>query len=163
MTSRTKLLPATFGIAVASTVVVACATIIHGSSQEVGISSQPTGATITVDGVITGKTPVAAKLSRKDMHRVAITMDGYQPFEITTTRKTSGWVWGNLVFGGLIGLAVDAITGALYNVRPEQIAAQLSKGGASVQVDGDHLYVILVPNPDPSWRQIAQLKPLPGR
>jgi hypothetical protein len=163
MTSRTKLFAATLGIGLASTVLIACATIIHGSSQKVGISSQPTGATITVDGQITGKTPVAAKLSRKDMHKVAITMEGYQPFEIITTRKTSGWVWGNIVFGGLIGLAVDAITGALYDVRPEQIAAQLSKAGASVQVDGDHLYVILVRNPDPSWRQIAQLDPLPAR
>lgn len=162
MTSHSKLLPATLGIGLASTVVVACATIIHGTSQEVGISSQPTGATITVDGQITGKTPVAAKLSRKDMHKVAITMEGYQPFEITTTRRTSGWVWGNIVFGGIIGLAVDAISGALYDVRPEQIAAQLSKAGASVQVDGDHLYVILVPSPDPSWRQIAQLEPLPA-
>jgi hypothetical protein len=90
-------------------------------------------------------------------------MEGYQPFEIITTRKTSGWVWGNIVFGGLIGLAVDAITGALYDVRPGQIAAQLSKVGASVQVDGDHLYVVLVRNPDPSWRQIAQLDPLPAR
>jgi hypothetical protein len=143
--------------------VLACATIMHGSSQEVGISSQPTGATITVDGLSTGKTPVTAKLSRKDIHRVAITLEGYQPFEITTTRKTSGWVWGNIVFGGLIGLAVDAITGGLYDVRPEQISGQLSKTGASVQIHGDHLYVILVRDPDPSWRRIGQLEALRAR
>jgi hypothetical protein len=136
---------------------------MHGGSQEVGISSQPTGATITVDGQPAGKTPVTAKLSRKDIHRVAITLEGYQPFEITTMRKTSGWVWGNIIFGGIIGLAVDAISGGLYDVRPEQIAGQLSKAGASVQVRGDHLYVILVRDPDPSWRRIGQLESLPAR
>jgi len=163
MKSRTKLLAAASGIGLASAVVLACATIMHGSSQEVGISSQPTGATITVDGQPAGNTPVTAKLSRKDIHRVAITLTGYQPFEITTTRKTSGWVWGNILFGGLIGLAVDAISGGLYDVRPEQIPAQLSKAGASVQLHGDHLYVILVRNPDPGWRRIGQLEPLRAR
>jgi len=161
MTSRTGPLAASLGIGIASAVVLACATIVHGSSQTVGISSQPTGANITVDGLVVGKTPVGAKLSRKDLHKVSITMEGYQPFEITTTRKTSGWVWGNLVFGGLIGLAVDAITGGIYVVRPEQVSGQLSKAGASMEVQGDHLYVILVPTADPHWRPVGQLEPLP--
>jgi len=161
--SHTKRFTATVGIGLASTIILACATIIHGSSQEVGLSSQPTGAAVTVDGQPAGKTPVVAKLSRKDNHAVTITLAGYQPFAITTTRKVSGWVVGNIVFGGLIGLAVDAITGALYDVEPGQISGQLSKAGASVQAQGDHLYVILVPYPDPSWRQIGQLEPLATR
>ncbi|MGH7529365.1 MAG: PEGA domain-containing protein [Gemmatimonadales bacterium] len=74
-------------------VVAACATIMHGTSQEVPISSQPTGASVTVDGNLIGTTPVGAKLSRKSSHRIVLTLEGYQPFEIMTTRKTSGWVW----------------------------------------------------------------------
>jgi PEGA domain-containing protein len=138
--------------------VIACATIMHGSSQEVGISSQPTGANVTVDGVSVGKTPAVAKLSRKDMHTIQITLEGYQPFELKTTRKTSGWVWGNIVFGGIIGLAVDAITGGLYDVRPEQVEASLAKTGAGAVVRDGNLYVFLVRDPDPSWRQIGQLE-----
>jgi hypothetical protein len=140
-------------------VVWACSTIIHGSSQEVGVSSQPTGATVTVDGVSHGTTPVAARLRRKDLHKITVTMAGYQPFEIATTRGVSGWVWGNIVFGGLIGLAVDAISGGLYNVKPDQVSATLARTGASSGVlhDGT-LYVFLVREPDSSWQKIGQLE-----
>ncbi|MDO4221137.1 MAG: hypothetical protein Q4C88_03335 [Akkermansia sp.] len=39
----------------------------------------------------------------------------------------SGWVWGNVFFGGLIGLAIDAGTGNLHNIEPEHIQANLTK------------------------------------
>jgi hypothetical protein len=68
-------------------------------------------------------------------------------------------VWGNLVLGGLIGLIVDVSTGGLYDVRPEEVAAQLAKEGASGTVRDGNLYVILVPRADPSWRKIGQLEP----
>ena len=145
---------------VALALVVGCATIMHGTSQQVGISSQPTGASVVVDSQPLGVTPVSAKLSRKNQHRITVTMSGYQPFEMVTTRKTSGWVWGNIVFGGLIGLVVDASTGGLYDVRPEQVAAQLAQAGAGGEMRDGTIFVILVPNADPSWHKIGQLKPI---
>jgi hypothetical protein len=87
-------------------------------------------------------------------------MAGYQPYELTTTRHTTGWVWGNIVFGGLIGLAVDAITGALYAINPEQVQGQLAKLGSSARLENGALYVILVPRRDPTWPLIGQLEPL---
>src|SRR2546423_15507985 len=98
----------------------ACATIMHGSGQDVGISSAPTGASVWIDNSEKGRTPLIFKLTRKDNHTVKIQMDGYQPFEATVTRSVSGWVWGNIVFGGLIGLAVDAISGRIYERTPDQ-------------------------------------------
>ncbi len=92
-----------------------CCSIIHGTRQDVGISSAPTGAMVKIDNVLSGNTPVVAKLTRKDNHFVRVELSGYQPFDMTLTRSVSGWVWGNIVFGGLIGLAVDAIDGAFYN------------------------------------------------
>lgn len=52
--------------------------------------------------------------------------------EFVDTAKTgkllvSGWVWGNVFFGGLIGLAIDAGTGNLHNIEPEHIQANLTK------------------------------------
>ena len=140
--------------------VLACASILHGSSQEVGIASQPSGATVTVDNQALGTTPVVAKLKRKDKHFIAVTMDGYQPFELTTTRSTSGWVWGNIVFGGLIGLAVDLSTGGAYKVNPAQVSAQLAAAHASATFEDGTLYVVLVRVPDPSWERIGQLERL---
>jgi hypothetical protein len=134
----------------------ACATIMHGTSQDVGLSSSPSAAKVTVDNVPLGNTPLITKLSRKDNHIVKFEMDGYAPFEATMTRGVSGWVWGNLVFGGLIGLAVDAVSGGLYKVSPDQLQATLSKQGASVTRDG--LYVLVVMQPDPTWQKVAQLE-----
>ena len=86
----------------------ACASIMHGTSQDVGISSTPTSASVSIDNSDKGQTPFVAKLSRKDNHVIHIAADGYQPADLTLTHSTSGWVWGNLLFGGIIGLAVDA-------------------------------------------------------
>ncbi|HEY3220250.1 MAG TPA: PEGA domain-containing protein [Gemmatimonadales bacterium] len=138
----------------------ACATIMHGTSQGVSINSQPTGAAVSVDGNAVGTTPVAANLKRKSSHKIVVTMSGYQPYELVTTRKTSGWVWGNIVFGGLIGLIVDASTGGLYEVRPETVSAQLAQGTNRALMHQGDLYVILVPVADPSWTRIGQLTPI---
>jgi hypothetical protein len=134
-----------------------CCSIIHGTRQDVGISSAPTGAAIKVDNVPSGNTPLVAKLTRKDNHVVHIELAGYQPVDMTLTRKVSGWVWGNIVFGGLIGLAVDAIDGAFYNLTPEQLSATLATQQASVNKTREGLYVLVVLKPEPGWVKVGQL------
>ncbi len=136
----------------------ACATIIHSGHQDVGIQSLPTGATVSIDNADKGKTPIVAKLSRKDTHIVRVEMPGYRPFEATITRKVSGWVWGNLVFGGLVGLAVDAISGGMYSLTPQQMSATLASGQASIAAKEDGLYVVAVLSPQSDWMKIGQLE-----
>ena len=135
----------------------ACASIMHGTTQDVGISSSPTNARVVIDNQPRGATPLIAKLSRGDNHIVRIELDGYAPFEATLTKQVSGWVWGNIVFGGLIGLAVDAMSGGLYSLTPEQLAGQLARQGTSSRLQPDGIYVILVRQADPSWEQIGAL------
>lgn len=135
-----------------------CATIMHGTSQDIGITSRPTGGSVTIDNKDVGKTPVVASLSRKDHHIVKIELEGYETFEATITRSTSGWVWGNIIFGGLIGLAVDAITGGLYKLNPEQVEGALAtKAKTDIGTD-DKLVIAVVLKPDPSWEKIGNLK-----
>ena len=135
----------------------ACASIIHGTAQDVGISSSPTGAQVTVDNQPRGATPTIVKLSRKDHHIVKIELPGYQPFEATITRSVSGWVWGNIVFGGIIGLAVDAITGGLYKLSPEQIAGTLLEQHASESDDDGVMLIAVVLEPGIGWSRIGTL------
>ena len=141
-----------------SLALAACASIMHGSSQDVGISSSPTSASVTVDNAAKGQTPFVAKLSRKDNHIIHIAADGYQPADLTLTRSTSGWVWGNLLFGGLIGLAVDAISGGLYKLTPDQLNATLAKQSASVTPAKDGFYFVLVPVAEKGWLKVGQLQ-----
>lgn len=108
-----------------------CCTIIHGTRQDVGISSNPSGADVTINNVSFGKTPVIAKLAREDNHIIKVSQPGFQTYDATLTKSASGWVWGNILFGGLIGLAVDAISGGIYNLSPEQVNATLTKETSS--------------------------------
>jgi hypothetical protein len=135
----------------------ACATIMQGSEQPVSVSSTPAGATISVDGQPMGTTPAVLRLARKETHLVRLELDGYQPFDISLERKTSGWMWGNVVFGGLVGIVVDASTGAMYRLTPESIEAGMQTRTAVV--DGRRtIQVAVVMTPDPSWEKIGQLR-----
>ncbi len=138
-----------------SLLIAGCATIMHGTQQDVGFGSVPTNARIAVDNQRTATTPAVMKLSRKDNHIVRIELDGYLPYEATLTRSVSGWVWGNIVIGGLVGLAVDAISGGLYKLTPEQMTATLGRQ-AGAAADGT-LQVHVVLRADPAWERIGQL------
>jgi PEGA domain len=141
---------------------VGCATIMHGSEQEIGFSSTPTNAKVSIDGQPRGQTPVVVKLARKEKHVVRMELDGYQPFEAALTRGTSGWVWGNIVFGGVIGLAVDAMSGGLYQINENSVAAQLQAANALQQggerrPPGDEVYIRIADGHDPAWMRIGTL------
>lgn len=135
-----------------------CATIMHGKTQSVGISSIPEGATVTVDNQPVGTTPVFADLKRKDEHVVRISLEGYTTATLTLSRKTSGWVWGNILFGGLIGLAVDAITGGLYKLEPEHLSATMLREQSTALNNNEGVYVITVLKPRSDWVKIGQLQ-----
>ncbi|MFQ5538647.1 MAG: PEGA domain-containing protein [Gemmatimonadota bacterium] len=145
-------------IALVPFLVAACGTIMNGTTQEIGVASVPTGATVTLNGMQRGSTPLVLDLKRKNQQVISVALDGYEPYEVALTRSVSGWVWGNLVFGGLIGLAVDASTGGLYKLSPEQVAAELRKSGAAVDVIEDLLVMRVVLQPEPGWERIGALE-----
>ena len=136
----------------------ACGTIMQGTTQQVGISSNPSNASVTINGQNHGNTPMIIDLKRKDAHMVKIELDGYQPYETNLTRSTSGWVWGNIVFGGLIGLVVDASAGGMYKLTPEQINSELRSAQAEVLSNDDGLFIAIVLEADPSWEKIGSLQ-----
>ena len=136
-----------------------CASIMHGTTQSVGVSSVPSGATVSVNGQNFGTTPAFAKLSRKDQHVVSISMPGYQTQDLTLTKSVSGWVWGNIVFGGFIGLAVDAMSGGLYKLSPEQMMASLDvSSNASINSKEDSIYIQIVLEPGEEWQKVGALQ-----
>lgn len=148
---------APFAVPALALLLTGCASIVNGSTQPVSFISTPAAARVIVDGNPIGSTPVVHALSRKKLHAVRFELDGYQPYEMALSRSVSGWVWGNIVFGGLIGLAVDAGTGGMYKLSPEQVSANLSQRTAKAETIGDGLFITLVMQPDPSWEKIGQL------
>lgn len=134
-----------------------CASIIHGTKQDVSISSNPSKAIVTIDNIERGKTPITVELSRKDHHTVQIVLDGFFPYETKLTRKVDGWIAGNVIFGGLVGLAVDAITGGMYKLTPDQIQAEMKNQTAMQKRQSNDLFLTVVLQADPAWEKVGQL------
>jgi len=142
---------------VATALLTSCASIVSGTHQEVRVNSAPSGANVRVDGAITAQTPALLTLSSKESHMLRIEMAGYRPFEVALTQKTNGWIFGNIFFGGLIGIAVDISTGAAYALTPNEINATLIPAKGTASHGGRQLSVALVSKADPSWQKVGQL------
>jgi hypothetical protein len=78
-----------------------CASVLHGTTQEVGFRSVPSGATVSVSGQAAA-TPTMLKLSRDKDHTATFTQEGNQ-IENPLQAEPSGAFFGNLLLGGLIG------------------------------------------------------------
>lgn len=135
-----------------------CATIISGSKQNVKFSSNPSSASIFIDEVEVGKTPFEMKLARKSEHVVMIKLEGYQTYQTTLTKKFNAWYVGNILIGGWIGLIVDPITGAIYNLSPNEISAQMNVATAFKNSSKSDVNIAIALNIDPNWKKVGQLE-----
>lgn len=102
-----------------------CATIVSSTDKDVQVMSAPSGAKVTVDGIVRGKTPLVVSLERKQRHSIQVEEDGYDAVIRDTSRRFNWWYLGNIVFGGVIGLIVDAVNGSMYDIEPSEISVDL--------------------------------------
>ena len=105
-----------------------CASIVSKSNYPVSISSTPPGAKVTITDqrgvdIYVGNTPAMCTLKSgrgffaKAGYLVTFEMEGYQKRVVAITTKLDGWYFGNIFFGGLIGLLiVDPATGAMWKL-----------------------------------------------
>jgi hypothetical protein len=118
---------ATFAFAtLALTLTSGCATVTRGSKDVLEINTTPGGAQVqTSNGLTCASTPCALKLPRRSELVVNITRKRCKPVAVNVTNKTSGGggaaLAGNIIVGGIIGLGVDAATGAAQELVPNPI------------------------------------------
>jgi hypothetical protein len=117
-------------LVVAAVGLSACASITKGTSQSIAVNSAPVqGANCTLQnasGTWTVVTPAAVTVPRtKNDINVRCEKQGFQPGIGTLKSGTQMMTAGNLILGGVIGLAVDASTGAM-NDYPEAITVNLT-------------------------------------
>lgn len=111
----------------------ACCSIVSKSTYPVTISSNPPGANFTLkkaNGIAmsTGTTPATITLSSSDgyfkpaKYVVEFTRKGVTQ-SVPLNASINGWYFGNILFGGLIGLLiVDPATGAMWKLDDNAIA-----------------------------------------
>lgn len=114
-----------------------CATIVNDRNVPVSIQSTPSEAEFVIKNsagveVAAGKTPQQVVLNAKKGYfsgedfTVEYKLNGYTTSTVELKSSLSGWYWGNLLFGGLIGmLIVDPATGDMWSL-PETAATTLA-------------------------------------
>lgn len=107
-----------------------CATITRGSEDVLEIQSTPAGAQVsTSNGYSCSSTPCALKMPRRSELVVTVSKKGCRSAQVNVTHKTAdagaAGVAGNVLVGGIIGLAVDASSGASQDLVPNPVVVNL--------------------------------------
>ncbi|MEQ8478718.1 hypothetical protein [Fulvivirga sp.] len=139
-----------------------CASIVSKSSYPIVINSKPASAKLKItDGkgrsVFEGTTPATLSLKsgqgyfKRASYQVHFSLDGYDDRVVPLNCKIDGWYFGNLIFGGALGLLiVDPATGAMYKLETDIIVETLSKSTASI--DEKELRILDVNSIPQEWK-----------
>jgi hypothetical protein len=167
-----SIVPVARGLAAGFSIALAvlstgCASIVHSGKRDITLNSEPTAAKVSVyrldrktleaSLLQTAVTPCVISLKpnagyfKGQPYRLTFELPGYAPTSVEVRAQLSGWYFGNIVFGGLIGmLIVDPATGAMWNLTPDKISPSLTKSQAALLHSGDGFLVKLAAQVTPS-------------
>jgi hypothetical protein len=118
------------GLAIASALTFSgCATITRGTTQSLVIESDPPGADVELSNGLRGRTPASFIVKRRENLVVKIKKEGYETVEanVTSSVRDGGGtaMAGNILFGGLIGAAIDGGNGSNKALSPNPVSVKL--------------------------------------
>ncbi|MEM9630571.1 MAG: translation initiation factor 2 [Pseudomonadota bacterium] len=108
----------------------ACASVTRGTTETVMIYASPDGAQIgTSIGLTCNTSPCSLEVSRKTKFAVTVSKEGYktQTVQVTTAVAPGGvaGMAGNVLVGGVIGVGIDAASGATLDHKPNPVLVEL--------------------------------------
>jgi len=106
-----------------------CATVVNGTSQNFSIETNPQGAAVHLSNGIDCESPCHMSLKRRDEFSATIKAKGYKPATVIVHSKAGGAIAGNILLGGVIGVAVDASNGANRFLTPNPLRLKLVEEG----------------------------------
>lgn len=94
-----------------------CASIVSGTTQEITFNSSPPGATCDImrsDANLQKVTTPSVTIIKKTKYDLQVTCSkpGYVTTSVVDKSGVEPWIFGNLIFGGIIGIIIDASNGA---------------------------------------------------
>ena len=101
-----------------------CATITKSPDQTVSVNTKPAGAECTLtreDKIIAVINPTPGSINvqkDKDPIRVTCKKQGFLDNTGEMSSEFEAMTFGNIIFGGLIGVGVDAVSGAMHEYPP---------------------------------------------
>jgi len=101
-----------------------CATITKSSNQMVTVNTRPAGAECTLERegqtiAVINPTPGTISVEKdKDVISVVCRKPDYLDSDGTLDSEFEAMTFGNIIFGGIIGVGVDAASGAMHEYPP---------------------------------------------
>ena len=130
------------GVLLLSLVVGACATLVEGSDQTVIVITDPPGAVCTLDQdgktvAVVNPTPGTVTVEKsQDNMGVICKKDGHFDGAVSLSSDFQAMTFGNIIFGGIIGVGIDAASGAMHEY-PESVTVVLAPESFSSVNDRD--------------------------
>lgn len=110
-----------------------CATVTRGTTNDIQMTSEPSGALAVTSLSQQCTTPCGIKVSRKDEFSVVFSKPGYSDLTIGVKTQVAGsgaaGFAGNLILGGVVGMGVDAATGSTLEHVPNPVHGVLTRIG----------------------------------
>tara|TARA_B110001454_G_C12618692_1_gene391910 strand:+ start:346 stop:852 length:507 start_codon:yes stop_codon:yes gene_type:complete len=112
-------------IIVSTLLMTGCATIFTGTSDDIYINSNPSGAEIMIGGLKVGKTPATLTIKRPGFNdkEVVLKLDGYERRTFILKKSFNSVAILNLA--GILGWAIDFATGSIYKYEPKSYEIDL--------------------------------------
>jgi hypothetical protein len=109
--------------------ITGCATITRGSTQAWTVQTEPSGADVALSTGQECVSPCTLKLKRKKSFTVTIVKEGFNEVTTQVVSQVAGagaaGMAGNVLVGGIIGMGVDAATGATKELKPNPLTVTL--------------------------------------
>lgn len=111
-----------------------CATLFNGTTNTLKVESPTPAVAVSISNankatVANVTTPSEVKLHPAEGPFMLIFKDAaghQQDYEVQ--RGLSGWLFGNVLLGGLIGLGIDLGTGSLHTLKPHEVNMDMLTG-----------------------------------
>lgn len=103
-----------------------CASMLKGNNEQIMVSSEPSGANVSVNGQQEGTTPYVANVPSSRDLQIQLSKPGYEP--ITVADNTS-FRWGYEIWSFVdfvIPMGVDMADGAAWGHDQTMVAAHLN-------------------------------------
>jgi hypothetical protein len=127
-----------------------CGLIFGGTTQTIRATSSPDGVTVsTGTGGQDYRTPASLSLERKNSYTLTFSAPGYSSQKFDLQKSIRGGIVVLDVLCGLVGVVIDAATGAWYRLSPEVVNVTLTKVNAKAPgPDTIHLSIAVKSGPE---------------
>ena len=151
--------PGAFWVAVTAALLSGCATVVSDNDTKTHIATKPELASCELTGedfrlVIKSPGTVVLPSSAAPV-TVACQTEGYKTTTDELDTSVDGWIFGNIILGGVIGAVIDGVRGAGMKY-PEEILIILEPESFAGEAARDEFYDSRIADAEKEWERLFE-------